>query len=187
MKDHWHAAYGFFICDKFLPNLPQPNALIGLHTHGDGVIHIEPQDPIQDTGKHANLGRFINGYGGLKLTRTSLTVLNQTWKNGEKCGDKPAEIQVKRNGSLITGDPGALRVPKDGWVTIAFAPKGADIPAPTDWEARVKKADGTAEGHQTTPTSAPTTPESVPTNTPSSVPSSAPATTSPPGTPTTGR
>ena len=93
--------------------------------------------------------------GGLKLTRTSLTVLNQTWKNGEKCGDKPAEIQVKRNGSLITGDPGALRVPKDGWVTIAFAPKGADIPAPTDWEARVKKADGTAEGHQTTPTSAP--------------------------------
>src|SRR5438067_12861388 len=41
--DHWHAAYGFDICGKFERDLPQPTPLIGLHTHGDGVIHVEPQ------------------------------------------------------------------------------------------------------------------------------------------------
>jgi hypothetical protein len=185
VNDHWHSAYGFYICDKFLPDLPQPPQLIGLHTHGDGIIHIEPQDPILDTGKKATLGRFIGGYPGLKLTSTSITVLNQTWKNGDKCGDKPAEVQVKRNGSAVTGNPSSLRVPKDGWITMAFVPKGATIPAPPNWDARVKKADGAQEGHPTTPTSEGATPTSVPTETPSSVPASAPATTSPPGTPTT--
>src|SRR5207302_6054357 len=98
VSDHWHAAYGFDICGHFLPDLPQPPNLIGLHTHGDGVIHIEPQDPINDTGKHATLGRFVSGYPDLKLTRNSFSVLNQTWTNGEpKCDGKPGEVVVKSN------------------------------------------------------------------------------------------
>src|SRR4051794_34093668 len=36
--DHWHAAYGIYVCDAFLPALTdQITDTTGLHTHGDGV------------------------------------------------------------------------------------------------------------------------------------------------------
>ena len=185
VNDHWHAAYGFDICGNFLPDLPQPAKLIGLHTHGDGVIHIEPQDPILDTGKNATLGRFINGYGDLKLTSTSFTVLNQRWANGEpKCDNKPGDVVVKSNGKVVKGDPNNLRVPKNGWITIAFVPKGTDVPPPPNWQDKVNKANGGTTGHKT----ATTTPNATPTSTPSaptSTPAAAPPTTATPGPPTT--
>jgi len=184
VNDHWHAAYGFDICGNFLPDLPQPPQLIGLHTHGDGVIHIEPQDALLDTGKHATLGRFISGYPGLKLTSTSLTVINQRWSNGDKCGDKPGRLSVKSNGKTVTGKPGSLRVPKNGWITIAFVPEGTDVPPPPNWQEKVNKANGGTAAHNTAictsvPTSAPSA------SAPSTVPSSAPPTSTPPGPPTT--
>jgi hypothetical protein len=185
VNQHWHAAYGFDICGNFLPDLPQPPNLIGLHTHGDGVIHIEPQDPILDTGKHATLGRFVSGYPGLKLTRTSLTVLNQTWSNGEpKCDNKPGDVVVKSNGKVVTGNPANVRVPKNGWITIAFVPKGTDVPPPPNWQEKVAKANGGTTGHTNTPT---TMPNNAPTSTPvaSTTPAPAPPTTAPSGPPTT--
>jgi hypothetical protein len=184
VNDHWHAAYGWDICGNFLPDLPQPPNLIGLHTHGDGIIHIEPQDPIQDTGKNATLGRFVSGYPGLKLSRTSFTVLNQTWTNGEpKCDGKPGEVVVASNGKTATGNPANLRVPKNGWITIAFVPKGTNVPPPPNWQQKVDKANGGAGEHGNTPT---TMPNSTPnTGAPSPTPSSAPPTSTPPGPPTT--
>jgi len=46
-QDHWHAAYGVYICDKFIDSFQHgadPNAAdpLGIHSHGDGVIHIHP-------------------------------------------------------------------------------------------------------------------------------------------------
>ena len=166
VNDHWHAAYGFDICGSFLPNLPQPQNLIGLHTHGDGVIHIEPQDPILDTGSHATLGRFVSGYPGLGLTRTSLTVLNQTWRNGDpKCSGKPGYVVVKASSGKVPADPNNLRVPKNGWITIAFVPRGTDVPPPADWQARVAKANGTNKNFSM-PTASTTVPSAPPTSAP---------------------
>jgi hypothetical protein len=190
VNDHWHAAYGFDVCGSFLPDLPQPAQLIGLHTHGDGVIHIEPQDPIADTGKNATLGRFVSGYPGLKLTSTSFTVINKTWKNGDLCGDKPGKVVVKSNGKTVTGDLNKLRVPKNGWVTVAFVPAGDPVPEPPNAADKVAKANGGAGEHNaatsTVPGGTPTTiPAPTASTAPSSTPSSAPATSAPPGTPTT--
>lgn len=187
VADHWHTAYGIDICGNFLPDLPQPANLIGLHTHGDGIIHVEPQDGVQDTGKNANLGRFIGGYQGLKLTRDSITVLNQTFKNGDKCpdSDKTGKVVVVKNGKTVVGDPAKERVPKDGWITIAFMPDGERVPPPPDWENKVKKANGGAGEHGDASTTTAPAPEAPPTTTPT--PTSAPATTAPSGTPTTGR
>ena len=67
LGDHWHAAYGFYICDanddsgRFLPDLTGTKEaqstdpatgnnvytdkhfrLYGIHSHGDGVIHYHP-------------------------------------------------------------------------------------------------------------------------------------------------
>jgi len=181
VNDHWHAAYGFDICGNFLPDLPQPPNLIGLHTHGDGVIHIEPQDPLLDTGKNATLGRFISGYPGVGLTSTSITVLNQTWKNGEpKCDGKAGDVVVVRDGKTVTGNPRPTRVPKSGWITIAFVPKGTNVPPPPNWQAKVNSANGGTAAHNSVPT---TTPNATPSSTPPSTPSSAPpASTAPPTT-----
>ncbi|MBV8161878.1 MAG: hypothetical protein JO265_13220 [Acidimicrobiia bacterium] len=188
VNDHWHAAYGFDICGNFLPDLPQPPNLIGLHTHGDGVIHIEPQDPVLDTGSHATLGRFVSGYPGLEMTPTSLTVLNETWKNGDpKCNGQAGFLVVKSSAKVVPRDPRNLRVPHNGWITIAFVPKGTAVPPPPNWQAKVARANGTATNFQmpgastTVPGASPTT---APAAAPPSTPSSAPPTTAP-GPPTT--
>jgi hypothetical protein len=188
VNDHWHAAYGWDICGNFLPDLPQPPNLIGLHTHGDGVIHIEPQDPVLDTGKNANLGRFVSGYPGLELSKTSLTVLNQTWTNGEpKCDGKPGEISVVSNGKTYTppNNPSSLRIPKNGWITIAFVPKGTNVPPPPNWQQKVDRANGGASQHANVPTTMPNAaPNATPTSSgaPSSTPSSSPPTSASPPT-----
>jgi hypothetical protein len=177
LGEHWHAAYGFDICGNFLPDLPQPSNLIGIHTHGDGVLHIEPQVSA-DTGKSATLGRFVSGYPGLKLSATSLGLDPKTWKNGDKCEGKPAVIQAKVNGRTVSGDPRKIKIPKNGWVTVAFLPKDQAFGPPPNYREKVAAANsGQAPGHQSTP--------SLPTE--GTVPTPAP-TAAPPasGTPTSG-
>src|SRR5205807_1989030 len=73
-NDHWHMAYGIFMCNEFKPPMPQPSKLIGLHTHTDGLIHVEPNvtSSVLDTGKNATVGRFASGEPGFKITATSI-------------------------------------------------------------------------------------------------------------------
>ncbi len=43
LGDHWHDAYGIYVCDAFEP--PQfdlPGARHDIHTHEDGLMHIHP-------------------------------------------------------------------------------------------------------------------------------------------------
>ena len=59
-QDHWHTAYGVYICDKFITAFPHgldQNAAdpLGIHSHGDGVIHIHPFSSTT-SGKNATLG-----------------------------------------------------------------------------------------------------------------------------------
>jgi len=185
LGDHWHAAYGFDICGEFLPDLPQPPSLIGIHTHGDGVLHIEPQVSA-DTGKAATLGRFVSGYPGLSLSATSIGIAPKTWRNGEKCDGKPAVVQAKVNGKTASGDPKKIRIPRNGWITVAFLPKGTSFGPPPNWKAKVDAANGgrTATGAPLpghTSSTTPGTPASTPTiPTPTSTP---PASGTPTSTP----
>ena len=41
-QDHWHAAYGVYLCDDFAPPITDERDPKGIHTHGDGIIHIHP-------------------------------------------------------------------------------------------------------------------------------------------------
>ena len=72
--DHWHTAYGIYICDQYLPNMsvgvtPDPG---GIHTHQDGVIHIHPFQTAT-TGRNARMGDFFN-QTGLNVTASDLYV-----------------------------------------------------------------------------------------------------------------
>ncbi|MGA0877831.1 MAG: hypothetical protein ACO3SP_01800 [Ilumatobacteraceae bacterium] len=85
IEDHWHASYGFYACDTWLPDLQGNKEEIdsagtlvsdqfrrtGIHSHDDGVMHWHPYTSAA-TGRNARLGVFLDVYG-VKLTDSKLT------------------------------------------------------------------------------------------------------------------
>ncbi|MFN2608156.1 MAG: hypothetical protein ABR511_09740, partial [Acidimicrobiales bacterium] len=181
--DHWHAALGFDICGTFAPNISDQTDVSGIHTHGDGVVHVHPFSAVS-AGKRATLNVFFTTVKA-KVSSSEISLPGlPTKKDGQKCGDAPAVVQVKTwpdrkpdtAGTIVAGNPSDIH-PKDGeLITIAFAPKGQDIPRPPSADQLDKLSDlGTQS-----PTTAPgdTTPSSA---TPSSTApgDTAPASTTP--------
>src|SRR5919108_289734 len=60
--DHWHAALGVNVCGQWKPNTPQYESGSGIHSHGDGFIHIHPFGRA-GAGKNASVGLFLEGAG----------------------------------------------------------------------------------------------------------------------------
>ena len=141
-SDHWHEAYGIDICGTMQPNLPQnPNLTtpVGIHTHGDGLIHVEPYfsaNPL-DAGKNATLARFAQNYPGFTLTSTALGYPGQTvHRNGDRCGGTPAMVRIRvwrqatGSASTVSRDPKLVHLENGEAITMAFLPDNADIPKP---------------------------------------------------------
>ncbi|MDG1489018.1 MAG: hypothetical protein P8R36_01905, partial [Actinomycetota bacterium] len=43
--NHWHSAYSVYVCDEISPSVyvnDSDDDRTGIHTHGDGLIHIHP-------------------------------------------------------------------------------------------------------------------------------------------------
>jgi hypothetical protein len=85
VNDHWHAAYGLYLCDDWYQlngNLEEVNSQgsftntsflrTGIHSHDDGVIHWHPYTSAA-VGENAVLGVFLENYG-IELTNESLTI-----------------------------------------------------------------------------------------------------------------
>ena len=84
VEDHWHASYGFYACDEWLPDLQGNKEELdtagqllsdgfrrtGIHSHNDGVIHWHPYSSSA-TGRNAKLGVFLDVYG-IKLSDDKL-------------------------------------------------------------------------------------------------------------------
>lgn len=192
--DHWHTAVGFDICGKFQPNIKQFEDPAGIHTHGDGVIHIHPfslakgKNPF--SGKNANLGaymRFVRqAQGKGTVTAQQIKLPGGVSKvNGDKCGGKTAQVQIKtwkkgepeEGGQLYTGDPEKLLLQDNLLLTVAFVPKGDKIPQPPSAPQLDKLNDVTPTPTSTpTPTPTPTVPGSSATTTPGATATSAPGT-----------
>lgn len=137
--DHWHAAFGFYICDQFLPDLPEFESPGGIHTHGDGVVHIHPFTD-ERAGENATLVNFLSD-GGLTLTDDALAFGDEVLsEDGTDCDGEAAELTVVRWQDVQTstddpqvsdGDFGGLRFEQDGeGYTIAFVPEGTEVPVP---------------------------------------------------------
>ncbi|MGH9184190.1 MAG: hypothetical protein ACRDZ9_10405 [Acidimicrobiales bacterium] len=135
--DHWHAAYGIYVCDGFTPPLEDAETDVsGLHTHGDGLIHIHPFS-ARYSGEQANLGTWGDTVG-VELSDTSLEVPGrERLENGDDCDGEPGRVQVKvwegaaaTEGRLLDGDPADFAPSDANLVTIAFAPEGTDLPKP---------------------------------------------------------
>lgn len=61
--DHWHAPYAVFLCGQRQEPLPGLDHIYGIHTHGDGIIHMHPFAP-EGEGSGASVGRFFDYSGG---------------------------------------------------------------------------------------------------------------------------
>lgn len=156
-KDHWHNAYGFYLCDSYAPNLGDVSG--GIHTHSDGLIHIEPLTR-REAGKNATLARFLDA-ADAEVDDDSLQLPGaKAYEEGKtKCGAKEGVMQLKVNDDPpVTTGLTTRKMEEGDVVTIAFAPTGSDIPKPPSEAAlRDQLAGGGTQMPGQAPPSIPTT------------------------------
>lgn len=148
LGDHWHAAYGIYICDRWVTNLSDRGAdSLGIHTHDDGVVHIHPF-LSGAAGDKATLGKFFEQVG-VEVTDSSIELPPGEPYEGRKyvndettCGGEEARVvSAYWADSLTAGEsePDDVRTggisgenfeDNFGAYTIAFLPEDADIPPP---------------------------------------------------------
>src|SRR5690606_32144091 len=127
-RDHWHAAYGLYLCDTFGP--PQSDTMgdrYGIHTHDDGLIHIHPSTG-QASGANARLGRFAEEIG-LEFGEDSFTTADgQSFATGDDCGGEEGVVRVLKwapgdfegEPEIISSDFADIRFTGDGEAFTIF-------------------------------------------------------------------
>jgi hypothetical protein len=138
VTDHFHAAYGIYVCDKFLDPLTDKTAdTLGIHTHGDGIIHIHPFGSAA-AGKNATLITW-GKTDGLTFAKDSFTVNGTTYANGYDCNGQPAHVALyvwnaddtASAPQVITSNVGDFRMSKDRLaIVLAMVPDGVTPPPP---------------------------------------------------------
>src|SRR6267378_3849256 len=131
INDHWHATIGVNLCGTWQANLPQYESSTGLHSHGDGFMHMHPFSAA-GAGSNANVGLFYSQAGD-KVSASQVKFAKQTYKYGDNCDNldkKPGLVRWSVNGQEKTGNPGRFVPNNRDVVAIAFLPKGVDIGTP---------------------------------------------------------
>jgi len=170
VNDHWHAAYGIYVCDAFLPALTDvvPDTT-GLHTHGDGVAHLHPFHSAA-AGKNATLAKW-GETTGLEFNSNGFTVNGTAYENGYDCNGQPATVSLyvwpaddESAEPLIipAGEMGGFRFDEDRLaITLAVVPEGTEVPRPPSVPELNQLSD--VPGATSTTTAAPTTTSTEPT------------------------
>jgi hypothetical protein len=145
--DHIHQSLAFNACGEFLPDLPEFESPVGIHTHGDGVIHIHPFSQL-GVGANATLERYLDDArddGGLEvdLSNTELEYLGETYEEDDADACEGVEEPVLRMAywenvqdaesapEVTTGGFGDIRLTTDGaGITVFYGDPDADIPKP---------------------------------------------------------
>ena len=136
---HWHTALGFDICGTFASNIPDNGQdPLGIHTHGDGVIHIHPFSS-QAAGKKATLKVYLDTMD-IDASATEFKLPNDSavHKTGDKCGDQTAKVVTKvwdtrdpsDQGRIVTGDPGNIKLLDNQLITIALVADESKVVRP---------------------------------------------------------
>jgi hypothetical protein len=144
LSDHWHDAYSIYSCETggFEGALQGTSDPDGIHSHQDSLIHVHPFTGAV-TGAGAKMEVFFNAMG-VEMTNDTLTLpTGVTFTEGStQCDGEDAVLQILRWTDGVNATDGApdeiitenfndVRYLANGEAfTIAFAPLGADIPAP---------------------------------------------------------
>ena len=128
---HWHVAYGVYACDEYLPFLEDPGRdPHGIHTHGDGVIHVHPFDR-QGEGATAKLSSFEE-LVGVTFDENRIYYDGKAFETGDDCNGTPGDVRFLVNGKERAGDPSSYRFRDCDVIVVAFAEPGSVIP-PLPW------------------------------------------------------
>jgi hypothetical protein len=146
-KDHWHAAFGIWSCDHWLPPVPLGEDPTGVHTHGDGLIHIHPFDD-RAAGKNATLGRFLEA-SVMKVDAKSIVVpKGPKLLAGSDCLGKQTVIaavvwrSVKdKQPTLVTKDLASIRLADGQVIALVHGPKGTIPAMPPSIDDLIEPAD----------------------------------------------
>ena len=184
-RDHWHAAFSVYLCDHFAANIPQFESPDGMHTHGDGVIHLHPFTPAA-SGHNSTLGFYANAIttnlkaGPFKLTATELQFPGdkKVWKNGDSCQGKPGKVKITVNGKQLTQDPSTYLMKDGDLIDVGFVPDATPLPSNPDEKKNLAAITdvSTPTGTTTPTTAAGATPTTVAGATPTSTAGSTPTT-----------
>jgi hypothetical protein len=131
-QDHWHAAYGVYLCDNFSPQIEDQRDPQGIHTHADGIIHIHPF-VRRAAGKNATLGKFFDAVrGDLSDTTIQIPGGEEYSEGDDECGGKPGQVVVKVNDKVVTTNVRDVKMNDRDLITIAFVAEGTgkDVPPP---------------------------------------------------------
>jgi uncharacterized cupredoxin-like copper-binding protein len=117
-QDHWHASYTYYKCGTKMPNAPTWES--GVHTHGDGIMHIHPFQSFEE-GSGARMVKWFE-YGGGELSQDTIRLPGEspenTAHNGDVCKEgtpeagETAVLQVFVNGAKL--DNWTRYIPHDG-------------------------------------------------------------------------
>jgi cyclophilin family peptidyl-prolyl cis-trans isomerase len=173
--DHWHTAYGIYVCDHFVTPIQNVNDIDGIHTHGDGLVHVHPFSS-KTTGANADLGAFAKATG---MTLTDTNIADGEFGSvtaGDACNGKPMHLEVAVWDSAAATTPtihtkGLASVAFDhdlSVMTIAAVPDGVQPPKPP-WVGILDEIRDVV-----TPTTAPPTDETIQGDTPCPGPGTSP-------------
>ena len=108
--DHWHAPISFEVCGGTPDPRESPN--IGVHSHGDSLVHIHP-NTNGEAGRNANLQRYFDSLRrsapsipaqDFSISSTSIKVPGDPeYRNGDTCpnSDAPGRLRVLVNGEEV--------------------------------------------------------------------------------------
>ena len=143
LGDHWHSVYDVYVCVHTNAGTWRSKIIVerdpdGIHTHGDGLIHIHPFNS-NATGDDARLGKFFEAFGGYITDSAIKLDTGEVIEEGFDCGGKPAVLKVarfaaqdrERDPQLHTQHLSAVRFRKNlEAFTIALVPAGETPPPP---------------------------------------------------------
>jgi hypothetical protein len=146
LGDHIHQAFGVTICGEAQPPIPEFESDVGIHTHGDGVIHIHPFSQL-GVGANATLGRFFEDardQGGIEveLSDSRLEYLGTVAEEGEtecegvddpvlRMAYWPSVQDTEADPEVTTGGFADTRLTDDGGgITLYYGDPDDDIPKP---------------------------------------------------------
>jgi hypothetical protein len=141
--DHWHASLDVNVCGQWLNPAPEfetradsSEIPVGIHSHGDGLVHIHPFNS-SESGDNATLGRFFD-YGGWSMSSDSLDLWPgsdgqaQQEENGDECTTPDGTKQKGTltwylNGKKQSGNPSDYKPKDDDKIVVVFAPSGTTL------------------------------------------------------------
>ena len=136
--DHWHSVYDIYVCDSFRSKVVLETDPNGIHTHGDGLLHIHPFNKLA-SGRDAVLGEFFSAFGGRIDDATVVLDTGEELVEGADCGGQPTVLKVarfdaddlERDPEVVIEDLAGVRFLKNREAfTVAMVPADVEPPAP---------------------------------------------------------